>query len=166
MIVTGVSSVLLTSVRPQEKLNSLKSTLEREQEGECTFSPQVIARRPARRVPGKGQGQGGPKAGPKPKQSADSRPAYERLYDQGAEYRKAQEARKQVRRIGLIKLKASIVTSAMLIFWQRALQFDEDGRKLFAPTLPAGSKRINSKHTSTVGVDDFLYRAALVRAIA
>lgn len=45
---------------------------------------------------------------------------------------------------------------------KRACEFDTDGNKLFSPTIPAASRRISERSSSTVGVDDFLYRAAVV----
>lgn len=71
----------------------MKSALETEQRSECPFSPQVVSRRPAGRVPGKGLG---PRAAAKPKEQKSARPAFERLYEQGAEYRRIAEERKQV----------------------------------------------------------------------
>ena len=48
------------------------------------------------------------------------------------------------------------------LFNQRAKNFDDNGKKLFEPTLPASSRRMVEKTPSSVGVNDFLYRAAVV----
>jgi hypothetical protein len=86
----------------QDKLSSLKSSLEKEQAGACPFSPTVIPRRPAARVPGeksKSRTAGGVVVGTKNSGKADlppPPPAYERLTGRGAEYRRAQEARNEV----------------------------------------------------------------------
>ena len=105
----------------QEKMGVLVNSLQAEFRENCTFSPEVTRKA-------------------KQHKSTTKKPAYERLYEKGLDYKKSLDQRKE-----------------------KAQKFDEmTGRKLFVPDL---SSKVSSKTppTSNVGVEEFLHRDAMER---